>query len=448
MSRIFLIASNTIADPYPVYPLGMAVVASALSSQGHIIHQFDYFAATQSSTQLHRALSRFKPEIVGISLRNVDNVDSTARDHFWSLALNRDIVKMVREMTDAPVVLGGPAFSIMPEPILDYIDADYGIAGEGESLFNTLIQHLKEGKNSDRVIRNQNDSFVDINTAQPLWEKELVTFYTENRGIMSLQTKRGCAYHCTYCTYPALEGNHLRCMEPGKVADEIERLGKDFDIHSIFFADSVFNDPRSNYLSLAEELVLRELNLRWSAFFRPQTMTRDELCLLKRSGLHMIELGTDAATDTTLTELNKGFNFETVIEFNQICLQEQVPCLHYVMFGCPGETDLTVREALKNIELLKDSLVIAFSGIRIFPGTVLHERSIEDGVLAKNDSLLNPIYYFSPNIDEASMNETIRKAFAKRRDRIFPPSEGYIRLRALSLFGVRGTLWSKWMNSE
>lgn len=162
----------------------------------------------------------------------------------------------------------------------------------------------------------------------------------------------------------------------------------------------------------------------------------------------MIELGTDAATDTTLTELNKGFNFEKVIEFNQICLQEQVPCLHYVMFGCPGETDLTVREALKNIELLKDSLVIAFSGIRIFPGTVLHERSIEDGVLAKNDSLLNPIYYFSPNIDEASMNETIRKAFAKRRDRIFPPSEGYIRLRALSLFGVRGTLWSKWMNSE
>lgn len=438
MSRIFLISSNTIADPYPVYPLGMAVLTFALSSQGHTVHQFDYFAATQSSKRLRSTLSRFKPDIVGISLRNIDNVDSTSPDDFWSLALNRDIVTMIREITDAPIVLGGPAFSIMPEAIIDYIGADYGIAGEGESLFNILIQHIQEGKKSNRVIQNHNESFVDINTSQPLWEKELINFYGEKGGIMGLQTKRGCAYNCTYCTYPALEGNDLRCMEPGKVADEVERLIKDFGIHSLFFADSVFNDPKSNYLSLAEELILRELNITWSAFFRPHTITCDEIRLLKRSGLHMIELGTDAATDTTLTELNKGFNFEKVIEFNQVCLQERVPCFHYVMFGCPGETDLTVKEAFKNIEFLKSSLVMAFSGIRIFPGTILHERSIKDGVLAPNDSLLRPIYYFSPNIDKESMNETIRKAFAKRKDRIFPPSEGYMRLRALSLFSSRG----------
>jgi lipid biosynthesis B12-binding/radical SAM protein len=436
MSRIFLISSNTIADPYPVYPLGMAVLTAALSSQGHTIHQFDYFAVAQSLERLRSTLSRFNPDIVGLSLRNIDNVDSTSPDGGWSLELNRDLVRMIREMTDAPVVLGGPGFSIMPEAILDYIGADYGVAGEGESLFNRLIQHIHEGKALNRIIRKQKDSFVDMNTSQPLWEKELIHFYSGQGGILGLQTKRGCSFHCMYCTYPAIEGNDLRCMEAGKVADEVERLVKEFGIHSLYFTDSVFNDPHSNYLSLAEELILRELNITWSAFFRPHRISRDEIRLLKRSGLRMVELGTDAATDTTLTELNKGFHFERVIEFNQVCLQERVPCFHYVMFGCPGETDLTVKEALKNIESLNSSFVMVFSGIRIFPGTILHERSIGDGILAPQDSLLRPIYYFSPGIEKESMNETIRKAFGKRKDRIFPPSEGYMRLRALRLLGV------------
>ena len=437
MSRIFLISSNTITTPYPVYPLGMAVLSSALSSQGHTVYQFDYYAA-ELSKRLRSALLRFKPDIVGISIRNIDGVDSTSSDDFWSLGLNRDIVKTIRQITDAPVVLGGPAFSIMPEAILDYVDADYGIVGEGESLFNTLIQRLKEGKTTDRVIRNAVDSFVDMNASEPLWERKLIHLYDEKGGTLGLQTKRGCTHRCTYCTYPALEGTDLRCMQPGRVADEVERLIKDFDIHSLFFVDSVFNDPKGDHLSLAEELILRELKVTWSAFFRPEKTSRSEIRLLKRSGLRLIELGADAATDTTLVELNKGFHFEEVLTFNEMCLQEQVPCFHYVMFGCPGETDLTVNEALQNIELLKSSFVMAFSGIRILPGTVLHERSIQDGVLARNDSLLRPLYYFSPCVDGESMNETIKKAFAGRKDRIFPPSEGYIRLRALTLFGFRG----------
>jgi lipid biosynthesis B12-binding/radical SAM protein len=447
MSRIFFISSNTIADPYPVYPLGMAVLTAALSSQGHTVHPFDYFAAAQSSERLRRALSRFNPEIVGLSLRNIDNVDSTSPEGDWSLTLNRDLVRIIREMTDAPVVLGGPGFSIMPEAILDYIGADYGVAGEGEILFNRLIEHLHEGKALSRIIRNQKESFVDMNAFQPLWEKELIHFYGEQGGILGLQTKRGCSFHCTYCTYPAIEGNDLRCMEAGNVADEIEHLVKEFSIHSLYFTDSVFNDPHSHYLSLAEELILRELNVTWSAFFRPHRTSREEIRLLKRSGLRMVELGTDTATDTTLTELNKGFHFESVLEFNQVCLLEQLPCFHYVMFGCPGETDGTVQEALKNIESLGRSFVMVFSGIRIFPGTILHERSIQDGLLAPEDSLLKPLYYFSPGIERASMNETIQKAFGKRKNRIFPPSEGYMRLRALRLLGG-GDLYGRHRSGE
>ena len=41
MSRVFLISSNRATEPYPVYPLGMAVVAGALQAAGHQVQQYD-----------------------------------------------------------------------------------------------------------------------------------------------------------------------------------------------------------------------------------------------------------------------------------------------------------------------------------------------------------------------------------------------------------------------
>jgi hypothetical protein len=98
---------------------------------------------------------------------------------------------------------------------------------------------------------------------------------------------------------------------------------------------------------------------------------------------------------------------------------------------------------LDNIEKLENCVVFAFSGIRILPGTGLHARAVCEGVLTDKDSLLKPIYYFSPEIDQAKMNERIESAFHGRRDRIFPPSEGQIRMAAMNRFGYRGLMWDK-----
>ena len=76
MSRVFLFSANTTMEPYPVYPLGMAVLAGALVGEGHEVHQFDFLAAGGDEERLCRELAEFAPDLVGISLRNIDNVDS------------------------------------------------------------------------------------------------------------------------------------------------------------------------------------------------------------------------------------------------------------------------------------------------------------------------------------------------------------------------------------
>jgi radical SAM superfamily enzyme YgiQ (UPF0313 family) len=135
------------------------------------------------------------------------------------------------------------------------------------------------------------------------------------------------------------------------------------------------------------------------------------MLLLKRSGLYAVEAGGDAASDETLEGLNKHLTFDDIYAFNAACVQAQIPCAHYAIFGGPQETEGTVKKALNNLDKLKNCIVFAFSGIRVFPGTLIQKRAVEEGVLKNDTSLLKPFYYFSPHINIASMDSMIERGF-------------------------------------
>jgi len=443
MSRIFLISSNVNTDPYPVYPLGMAVVASALTTAGHRVCQYDYLADGRSALHLQTSLKKFSPDFVGISLRNIDNVDSFSAEDDWYLDDVRTLVAAIRQVTAAPVIVGGPGFSIMPQDILEYIAADFGVVGEAERALCDLIAQLEQRQGIPRIVNQQSVLLSATEMAPPCWDETLIRFYVERSGMVNLQTKRGCPHKCLYCSYPDLEGRRLRPMDPNAVVDEIQRLKQAFDVNTIFFTDSVFNDNAGHYLIFAEELLQRNAKITWYAFFRPQGIGLKELRLLKRSGLTAMEVGTDAASDATLDGLNKQFTFEDVFAFNRASIKAEIPTAHFIIFGGPGETTATVQEGLRNIQKLKQCVVFAFAGIRIYPNTGLYAYALKEGILAENNSLLKPLYYFSPTLDLEIMNTTIETAFRGRRDRIFPPSESLIRIATMNRFGYRGLLWDK-----
>lgn len=112
MPKVFLLSANIIKDPYPVYPLGLAIVASALTSAGHQVRQFDFMIQGSSLTELQRAVEDFNPDYIGVSLRNVDSVDSFNAEESWALASDKALVKGIKAITAAPVVLGGSAFRL------------------------------------------------------------------------------------------------------------------------------------------------------------------------------------------------------------------------------------------------------------------------------------------------------------------------------------------------
>ncbi len=438
MTRILLVSSNITREPFPVYPLGLAVIASALAACGHILEQFDYLVAKESEEALRARVQAFAPDYVCISLRNLDDCDSLTARAYPVVA--QRMVEVIRETSAAPVIIGGAAFSILPEEILAFTGADYGVVGEGERVVCDLIRDLEKGIPRPRILRGET-LIPGQELISPLYSRELIDFYLEQSGMINLQTKRGCAHGCIYCSYPSLEGSRYRFRDPRAVVDDMERAATEHGVNSFFFTDSVFNDGEGHYLRVAEEMLRRGKPLRWCCYIRPEGLGRPEIALLKRAGLYAAELGTDAACDTTLHTLGKGFTFRDVLEVNGAFVAERVPCAHFVMFGGPGETPETVAEGLANLEKLEHTVVFAYTGIRILPDTPLLNLAIREGFLEPGSSLREPIFYQSPLIPGEAMNAMITEAFRGRRDRVFPPEDSQTKRTVLHRFGYRGLLW-------
>ena len=434
--RCLIVSTNRVLNPYPVYPLGAALVTGALQAAGHDCRHYDFLAGG-GVTGLKQAMTEHQPELVGLSIRNIDTVDSTAPDAFLSDVL--EIMHIVRQHTRATVVVGGPAFSILPDALMASLRPDYGIIGEGETLLPWLADRLQQGRPpKERILK----ASCDKNPWRPVsYQQEIAEYYLQHGGMLSIQTKRGCPYRCGYCSYPMLEGKKYRYRDPQEVAEDFARATKDFGARYIFFTDSVFNDAKQRYLAIAEALIRAGNTTPWCAFFRPQKMNKENLRLLQRAGLSSMEIGTDASTDKTLAALGKGFGFSEVEHTNALALELGIPCVHFVIFGGPGEDETTVRQGLANIERLGQSAVFAYSGIRILPDTAIYRQALKEKQIAPTHDLVDPVFYFSPDIKKERMEQIISNAWKGRHNRIFPGSRLQPIVDRLHQRGHIGPLW-------
>ncbi|KAF0144097.1 MAG: radical SAM domain-containing protein [Nitrospirae bacterium] len=444
--RILLISSNIAMSPYPVYPLGVSMIARALTTAGHEVRQFDFLQQDKSIDAIAQEIRQFNPELTGISVRNIDNVNLMNEQYYIEVVKN--IVSKIREVSKSKVIMGGAGFSLMPELILEETGADYGIVGEGESLVVSFANNAARGiYPAERLIGPETRlSGAEIPSAR--YDEQLMEYYLHSGNIISVQTKRGCTYKCVYCSYPLLEGSKIRQRDPRAVVDDIELLFNEHKAKYIFFIDSVFNDDGGAYLGVIKEMLRRKINVPWTGFFKPRGLTDEIVEMMKQTGLIAVEIGSDAPTDITLKRLGKAFSFQDIVECNDLFARHGVATSHYFMFGGPGETRETVYAGIENIKRLGKSVIFIFMGIRILPDTALAKIAINEKVISPEDGMLKPTYYISPSIDKKWLEETLTEAFSKMRHCIFPPDAIDDSLRVLHKMGYTGTLWDMLLSRD
>jgi len=438
--KILLIASNISCSPYPVYLLGLSVVAAALKAAGHEIRQFDFLASEKSLAAVRRSVEEFAPEAIGVSIRNIDNVNLLNEQRY--LEAVKEIVGVVKSTSRAPVILGGTGFSIMPLEVLQKTGADYGIVGEGEASMVEFLKHLKRGSFPSERIIHSGHKLTGSEISSAAYDPRIMQFYLQSGSMAPVQTKRGCRHRCIYCSYPVLEGHHIRPRDTHDIQRDIYHLVHEYKARYIFFTDSVFNDDDGYYLEVVEEMKTRGINVSWTAFFKPDLNLNDEVVALMRdTGLKAAEIGADASSDTTLRGIGKNFTFKEVAACNETFIRNGVATAHYYMFGGPGETEATVCEGIENIKSLRRTVSFIFMGIRIQPDTPLYDLALRERVITKEASLLEPVYYISPGIDKAWLEATLTEAFKNLRHCIFPPDKLDTSIQFLHKRGYAGSLW-------
>ncbi len=424
----------------------MAVVAAAVEQQGHTVHLYDYLMNGQNDDHLIGSVKDFNPDYIGISIRNLDEeLDSSGSinntEKFLLLAAR---IKALKKITSAVVILGGAAVSLAPGTLLDLTGADYAIVGEGEKALCSLISNLQKSEPVNRILYSTDFPLSAADIKGALYAPELVHWYYEHSDLIGIQTKRGCPFHCLYCTYPSLEGHRFRHRDTEDIVDEIRRLRKDYGCRNFFFTDSVFNDPAGDYKKFVEALIRQELDIQWCAYFTPYRLTQPDIELCKRAGLYAVELGTDASSSTTLAGLNKMFDWSDVVRANGIVTNAGLACAHFIIFGGPGETYQTLEEGISNCLQLEKCAVFGYTCIRIYPGAPLFEQAVAEGVIQGNDRLFEPAYYFSPHVEKEKMNEMITRRWGRKKHLVFPPEKGRMISEALkTMFNAKGLIWDQ-----
>src|SRR5688572_32153216 len=319
-ARVLLVSTNRERQPYPVVPNGLACVASALDGVGHEVRFLDLCFSRDPVSSAADAARSFDPDIIGVSVRNIDNSDAIALRHYTPEA--RDILQSLRRSSPrAKIIAGGAAFGVAPEALFRDLGVDYAVAGDGERASVALVNALTSGDPIEAIpglVRERNgtvvftppgeDADLDSLPSPALHRWIDLARYQRHGATIPIQTKRGCVYKCVYCTYRNVEGWGYRTRNPELVADEIEELKIRAHVRHFDFVDSTFNSPPGHAIETCEAIIRRRLGVQLDTTnFTPDTASSALLWAMKRAGFRTLGITAESASDAVLEKLEKGF---------------------------------------------------------------------------------------------------------------------------------------------
>lgn len=400
-----------------VGPIALDYVGAALEAEGWEPRLLDLTWAEDAEAAVRAHLREHDPILVGLTLRNVD--DCYLASQYSCLPHAREMVATLRRHTEAPIVVGGCGFSVMPGPLVGELGADYGIAGEGEEALCRLARALSRGedpgsipglafRDGDEVRCNQPQA-ADL-AAMPLSRRGLVdnARYWREGGQGGFETKRGCDRACIYCADPVAKGRRVRLRRPDEVAQEVANLAAQGVVH-LHTCDSEFNVPREHAMAVCEGMIEKGLGdrVRWWAYCVPDTFDDELGAKMVRAGCAGINFGADHGSDEQLARLGRNHRVADLERVARVCRERGIVSMFDLLFGAPGETREGVRVTIELMKRLEPSRVGISAGVRLYPDTPLAARVIRGplpeqpglaGQLEGNEDLTRPVFYIAPEL--------------------------------------------------
>jgi anaerobic magnesium-protoporphyrin IX monomethyl ester cyclase len=203
-----------------------------------------------------------------------------------------------------------------------------------------------------------------------------------NKGLtLPMLGSRGCPYTCNYCPY--LVNSRHRVRTPSNIVSEIEHLVGKYQIRGISFRDPNLTYGKERARELAELMLSRGLDVRWSMEARTDRLDPDLLTLMHRAGLRSVEVGVESTNERILRANHRKAipknHQENII---QHCHKLGIRVIANYTLGLPSDTISGIRETIRYAKKL-NTFAIQFTVTTPYPGTQFF-RDVRDRIFDHN----------------------------------------------------------------
>ena len=384
--------NNLQAQPLP---LGLAYIAGYLDPERHSTRMLDLMFADDYLNEVESAVKDFQPDMVGLSMRNLDNGSNLNPSSV--LPITKAVTDLVRSISQATIVCGGPAFSILPVECFNLIGPDLGITGGGGDSFSDLADRLERGTSykdlpglvyredgKTTVIEQQSTSGV---MKPPRLEDLDLGRYAEAGFGIGVITK--------WFGNQSAEKN-LRPIP--EVIAEVKDLGQRLGLSKFFFIANGFNIPPDNAKLFCQALIDADLKLEWNTGLVPESCDRELIDLMKESGCGLVIIGDLVVDALDLEDL--AVRLDHMLQVCRLCEDAGLPYTVGQTFGAPGETRETVEQKLDFLRGINPAVANLRVGIRMMPGSKSADQARSEGRVFNDGDLLMPTFYVAKSVED------------------------------------------------
>jgi len=372
----------------PSPPLGLAYLGAVLEREGVEVKVLDFVVYPYSKDFIASIINSYRP----------DAVCATCVTMTFNNAI--EIIKDVKSIApDLLTAMGGPHVSFCAEEMMNaYPELDLVAIGEGEDTIVEIVDALKNEKSwddirgivfrrGDKLVRTKSrTTWVDV-ASLPAPGRHLLPLgrYRALNMSISMTTSRGCPFKCTFCVGRKMVGAKVRYRNPKDVVDELEYLGS-LGFPQVNIADDLFTANKRHCFEVCDEILSRDLKVKWSSFARVDTVSLDVLKKMKEAGCSAVSFGVESGNPEILRTIKKGITLDQVIAGIEMCNEAGIIAQVSFILGLPGETPETMNESIAFGDKLKDKGALhGFHLLAPFPGTEVREKSQELGIKILTD---------------------------------------------------------------
>lgn len=409
-------------EPPSDLPIGLAIIANVLLSEGYEVKILDINAERLSKSQVKEKIDlKSKYEIIGTG-----GLITTYKYLKWL------IPELKNYNPNSKIVVGGGVVAESSTLLLSRVPADIAVIGEGEITMKEIVSALKNNNSLETVkgiaYKKENNQ-IKINPARPLikdldnlpfpaYDLFPIDIYLHNvlhahligkKTEMSIITARGCPYNCNYCYN--IFGRGVRTRSVDNVIEEIRYLMEKYKVESIILADDTFTINKKRVMEFCSKMLLEKINIPWSCYARVNLVDREMLKEMKQAGCYQVGYGIESGSQQILDNMNKKVTVEQAKKAIKLTRSTGLACSTTFMFGYPGESLETIKETVYFCKQL--FIFPSFFFTTPYPGTKLY-KGVKDRIIKKYGDeekfieVLGDVSEFTINLTDFSDEELLK----------------------------------------